>query len=70
MESTSLFNISLLAFAMVFLILAVLSLLMRLVIVVFPEKKTRIDAAAMAALTAALNKIFPGMKITKVEEEK
>ncbi|MFO7865735.1 MAG: hypothetical protein R6V02_02835 [Candidatus Aminicenantes bacterium] len=70
MESTSLLNISLLAFAMVFLILAVLSLLMRLVIVVFPEKKTRIDAATMAALTAALNNIFPGMKITEVEEEK
>ncbi len=70
MESISLFNISLLAFAMVFLILGLLSLLMRLVIVVFPEKKTRIDAATMAALTAALNKIFPGMKITKVEEEK
>ena len=43
---------------------------MRLVIFLFPAKKAQIDAAAMAALTAAVHNIFPGMKINKVEEEK
>jgi hypothetical protein len=55
---------------MVFFILTVLFLLMRLVIFLFPAKKAQIDAAAMAALTAAVHNIFPGTKITKVEEEK
>ncbi len=70
MESTSLLNICVFALLMVFFILTVLFLLMRLVIFLFPSKKAHIDAAAMAALTAAVHSIFPGTKITKVEEEK
>ncbi len=70
METTSLLNICVFALLMVFFILTVLFLLMRLVIFLFPAKKAQIDAAAMAALTAAVQSIFPGTKITKVEEEK
>ena len=55
---------------MVFLILAVLSLVMRLIIFIFPEKKAQMDTATVAALTAAVQYVYPGTKITKVEEEK
>lgn len=70
MEPTSLLFISIVAFLMVFLILAVLSLVMRLIIFIFPEKKSHVDTATLAALTSAVQRIFPGTKITKVEEEK
>ncbi len=70
MEPTSLVFISIIAFFMVFLILAVLALVMRLIISIFPEKKVQIDSATMAALTAAVQSIFPGTKITRVKEEK
>ena len=70
MEPTSLVFISIVAFLMVFLILAVLSLVMRLIIFIFPEKKSQIEPATLAALTSAVQSIFPGTKITKVEEEK
>ena len=55
---------------MVFLILAVLSLVMMLIIFIFPEKEPQTDAATLAALTVAVQCIFPGTKISKVEEEK
>ena len=70
MEPTSLVLITITAFFMVFLILAVLSLVMMLIIFIFPEKEPQTDAATLAALTAAVQCIFPGTKISKVEEEK
>ena len=70
MEATSLVFISIIAFLFVFLILAVISLVMRLIIFIFPEKKILTDAATLAALATAVQSVFPGTKITKVEEKK
>jgi hypothetical protein len=58
------------AFAAVFVLLTVLALLMRLIIVVFPEKKAVSDAAMIAAVTTVMQTLYPGTKITKVEEIK
>ena len=55
---------------MVFVILAVLALVMRLIIVIFPEKLAETDAATIAALTAAVQTVFPGTKVTTIEEQK
>jgi len=60
----------LLTIAIVFLVLAVLSLSMRLLIVVFPEKFSSDDAAVVAALATHLNKVYPHTQITKMEEQK
>jgi uncharacterized membrane protein YqjE len=60
----------LLAIAVVFLVLSLLSLSMRLLIVVFPEKSSNDDAAVVAALTTHLNRIYPHTQITKMEEQK
>lgn len=57
------------AFLMVFIILALLALSMRIIILVFPEKKVKIEAAMIAAVTAAVQTIMPGTKVTKLEEE-
>lgn len=70
MQSTELLLICGVAFLMVFIILALLALSMRIIILVFPEKKVKIDASMIAAVTAAVQTIFPGTKVTKVEEEK
>jgi len=70
MESTGLLQICVIAFLMVFTILAVLAGVMRLIIVIFPEKAAATDAAVIAALTAAVQTVFPGTKVTKIEERK
>lgn len=72
MESTELFLVCGAAFLWVFTILIVLALLMRIIIVFFPEKKisTEDTASVIAAVAAALHSVFPGTKITKIEEKK
>jgi len=57
------------AFSAVFLLLAFLALVMKILINVFPEKvKDEFDAAMLAAVSAALSVIYPETKITKVEQ--
>ena len=70
MHSNELLMICISAFAAVFVLLAILALLMRLIIVVFPEKKGVGDAAVVAAVTTVMQTLYPGTKVTKVEEIK
>ena len=70
MGTANLLVLCVVAIIWVFTILAVLALLMRLIILIFPEKKGKIDGAVIAAITTAAHSIFPGMKITNVEEKK
>ena len=58
------------AFAAVFLLLAFLSLAMRIIITVFPQKSSSGDAAMLAAVAATLGAVYPGTKITRFEEIK
>lgn len=60
----------LLTIAIVFLVLSLLSLSMRILIAVFPEKSSGDEAAVVAALTTHLNRIYPHTQITKMEEKK
>ncbi|MGB5289163.1 MAG: hypothetical protein WBN42_11795 [Ignavibacteriaceae bacterium] len=64
-----LFN-CLLTLAIVFLVLSLLSLSMRILITVFPEKSSSDDAAVVAAITTHLNRVYPHTQITKMEEKK
>ena len=70
MESANLLLICASAFAAVFLLLAVLWLLMRLITAVFPQQAMVADAAYVAAITAAVASLYPGTQVTKVEERK
>mgnify|MGYP001547980886 FL=1 len=56
------------AFVAVFLLLSFLAVVMRVLIAVYPEKAEGIDAATIAAVSAAAAYVFPGTKVTKVEE--
>ena len=64
-----LFN-CLLTIGIVFLVLSLLSISMRLLIVVFPEKSSSDDAAVVAAISTHLNRVYPHTQITKMEEQK
>ena len=68
MNPPDLLVISLSAFVAVFLLLSFLAIVMRLLITVYPEKIGGIDAATIAAVSAAAAYAFPGTKVTKVEE--
>jgi hypothetical protein len=67
MEANNLYLICGIAFLTVFVILAILALLMRLILLIFPEKRTEVDAAMIAAVTTAVQNLFPGTKISKIE---
>ena len=68
MNPPDLLVVSLSAFVAVFLLLAFLAIVMRLLMTAFPQKAGGIDSATIAALTAAAAFAFPGTKVTKVEE--
>ena len=70
MPSQNLLIISSIAFLFVFAILALLAVIMRLIIIIFPEKKILTDSAVLAAVSGAVLSFFPGTKISKVEEQK
>jgi hypothetical protein len=58
------------AFLGVFLLLALLAVIMRVIITLFPAGDDVSDAAVLAAMTATIGTLYPGTKITKVEEVK
>jgi hypothetical protein len=58
------------AFLGVFILLAVLASIMRLIIAAFPARQALTDMAVLAAITTAIRSVYPGSTITKVEEEK
>ena len=70
MEDPNLLLICISAFVAVFIILALLALVMRLIITVFPEKILKTDTAVFAAIASVVANIFPGTKISNIEEIK
>jgi len=70
METTELYMICGIAFLVVFIILVLLAFLMRIVMHIFPEKVAEIGPAMIAAVAATVQTIFPGTKMTKLEEKK
>ena len=70
MASTDLLVICAAAFLTVFVILMVLAIIMRLIIIVFPEKEDGFDAAILSVMASTYQTIYPNTKITKIEEVK
>lgn len=70
MELPELLSVCISAFVVVFIILTALALFMRLIIVLFPEKPADDDKAVFAVIASIMNRIYPGTKITKIEEVK
>lgn len=70
MEMTELYMICGIAFLVVFFILTLLAFLMRIIMLIFPEKVAAIDSTLIAAVATTVQTVFPGTKITKFEEKK
>jgi len=70
MQSSELYTICISAFLAVFVLLTFLAVIMRLIMVVFPARKITDDAAMVAAVTTVMQNLYPGTKVTKVEEIK
>lgn len=68
MNNPDLLTISISAFIAVFFLLSFLSLLMKIIISIFPEKTKKDDLALYAAISTNINKIYPNSKITHIEE--
>ena len=70
METPDLLMVCVSAFSAVFVLLALLALAMRLLMAVFPGLATKADPAMLAAVSTAVAAVFPGAKITRIEEER
>ena len=69
MDPVNLVLICLIAFVTVFLLLAVLALAMHLTTMLFPPPAARIDPTVVAAISTTVSTVWPGARLTKIEEE-
>ena len=67
MASTSILSVCLAAFVLIFILLSVLSAMMRLLTYLMPPIDTE-DSATIAAITATYNSIYPDRKVTRIKE--
>jgi len=73
MDSNQLLYICLSSLLAVFVLLSFLAIVMRILVAAFPEtleKLAKSDAAVLAAISATVTSIYPGLQVTRVEEEK
>jgi len=57
------------AFTAVFVLLALLAVVMRIITLVFPERRARIDPVLVAAITSTVSTLYPIARVTKIQEE-
>jgi hypothetical protein len=58
------------AFIAVFTVLATIAIVMRIIILLFPQKISDDDSAVYAAVASAISRLYPNSQITKIEEIK
>lgn len=69
LEVTTLFAACLTAMIAVFILLGLLALTMELITAVFPARGPSVEAAIIAAITTTVASIFPGARVTRIEED-
>ena len=69
-NEVSLFTICGVAFLAVFVLLIVLAMVIRLITLVFPMRGQADGAALVAAISTAAAAVYPGTRVTRIEEEK
>lgn len=70
MAVSSLFSACLIAMVAVFCLLGLLASVMALITALFPVRDGKIDAAIVAAITTTVASIYPGARVTSIEEER
>lgn len=69
MQAASLYSACLIALVAVFALLGALALTIELITTVFPERRHVIDSALAAAISTTVAQIFPGARVTRIEED-
>jgi hypothetical protein len=69
LDLTSLFSACLIALISVFVLLGALALIMKLITVVFPDRVASMAPVLVAAISTAVASIYPGARVTRIEEE-
>jgi hypothetical protein len=64
-----LISICSIAFGAVFVLLTFLAVVMQLITVFFPAPKASMDQTVVAAVSTAVASVYPGARVTKIEEE-
>ena len=67
MASPDILSVCIAAFIFIFILLSLLSAMMRALTHLFPPIETE-DSATIAAITAAYQSIFPDKKVTRIKE--
>ena len=57
------------AFMAVFLLLSLLAGLMQLITLIFPERKSSVEPTLVAAISSSVAFLYPGARVTKIEEK-
>jgi len=68
MDEPNLMMVCLNAFMAVMVLLSLLAFTMRLLIMLFPEKKTASDTTVTSAINLAVQQVIPGARVTRIEE--
>ena len=68
MDETSLITICATAFLAVFVLLITLAIVIRLITMAFPRRERADDAVLAAAISAAVATIYPGARVSRIEE--
>ena len=67
MDSVNLLSVCGSSFLWVFILLAILAVLMKIITAIFPQKEKVTDPAVLAAISTTMASLYPGTKITKIE---
>ena len=70
MNEASLFTICGVACLAVFVLLITLAVVIRLITLAFPLRSRLDDTALVAAISTAVAAVYPGTRVTRIEEEK
>lgn len=57
------------AFGAVFVLLVFLAIVMNLITALFPSRTSRLDETVIAAISSTVASLYPGARVTKIEEE-
>lgn len=68
-EGSNLLAVCSTALTAVFVLLALLAVVMRVITLLFPERPVRIDPFLVAAITSTVSTLYPNARVTKIEEE-
>jgi hypothetical protein len=70
MGEPNLATLCLTAFAAVFVLLALLAGVMEIIMRIFPQKAVQVETAHVAAITTTYSALYPGAKVTRIEESR